>query len=73
MSRRILASAGLSALLLSTLPAATGSAAPLSDPPVFTSQRGALDLVMVAGAVPTTITSGVSTNAWVYEVCPAPT
>ena len=70
MSRRILASAGLSALLLSTLPAATGSAAPLSDPPVFTSQRGALDLVMVAGAVPTTITSSVTTNAWVYEVCP---
>ena len=70
MSRRILVSAGLSALLLSTLPAATGSAAPLSDPPVFTSQRGALDLVMVAGAVPTTITSSVTTNAWVYEVCP---
>ena len=69
MSRRILVSVGLTALLLSTLPAASGSAAPLSDPPVFTSQRGALDLVMVAGAVPTTITSGVSTSAWVYEVC----
>jgi L-ascorbate oxidase len=70
MSRRISVSAGLSALLLSTLPAATGSAAPLSDPPVFISQRGALDLVMVAGAVPTTITSSVTTNPRVYEVCP---
>ena len=70
MSRRIWVSAGLSALLLSTLPAATGSAAPLSDPPVFTSQRGALDLVMVAGAVSTKITDSVTTDAWVYEVCP---
>jgi hypothetical protein len=68
MSGRILVSAGLSALLLSTISVATGSAAPLSDPPMFASQRGALDLVMVAGAVPTTITSGVSTSAWVYEV-----
>ncbi len=70
MSRRIWVSAGFSALLLSTVPAATASADPLIDPPVFASQRGALDLVLVAGAVPTTIVSGVSANAWVYEVCP---
>ena len=70
MLRRMLASAGLSVLLLSTLTAATGSAAPLSDPPVFISQRGVLDLVMVAGAVSTKITDSVTTDAWVYEVCP---
>jgi L-ascorbate oxidase len=70
MTYRWLTSAGLGALLLSSLGPVAGFAAPLSDPPVFTSQRGTLDLVLVAGAVPTTITNAVSTTAWVYEVCP---
>src|SRR4029077_16477160 len=75
MSYRLLASTGLGALLLSALAPVAGSAAPLADPPVFTSQRGVLDLVMVAGAVPTAITNSITTNAWVYTVCPrtAPT
>ena len=75
MSYRLLASTGLGALLLSALAPAAGYAAPLAEPPVFTSQRGVLDLVMVAGAVPTAITDSITTNAWVYTVCPrtAPT
>jgi len=70
MSYRLLASTGLGALLLSALAPVAGSAAPLAEPPVFTSQRGVLDLVMVAGAVPTAITNSITTNAWVYTVCP---
>jgi L-ascorbate oxidase len=69
MRSRWFISAGLGALL-STLAPLAGSAAPLKDPPVFASQRGTLDIVMVAGAVPTAITDTVSTTAWVYEVCP---
>ena len=69
MPFRLPSSAGLGALLLATLAPVPGSAAPLSEPPVFTSQRGTLDLVMVAGPVPTAITPAVSTTAWVYEVC----
>src|SRR3984957_19214624 len=69
MPFRLPSSAGLGALLLATLAPVPGSAAPLSEPPVFTSQRGTLDLVIVAGPVPTTITPTVSTTAWVYEVC----
>ncbi len=52
MSYRLATSAGVGALLLATLAPATGSAAPLAEPPVFASQRGALDLVMVAGRCP---------------------
>jgi FtsP/CotA-like multicopper oxidase with cupredoxin domain len=36
---------------------------------VFASRAGVLDIVMVAGAVPTAITSTITTTAWVYEVC----
>ncbi len=60
MSYRLLTSVGLGALLLSALAPSTGSAAPLAEPPVFTSQHGVLDLVMVAGAVPTAITDSVT-------------
>jgi hypothetical protein len=42
----------LGALLLSTLAPATGAAAPLSDPPVFTSQRG-VRLQLNPGDTPT--------------------
>ena len=68
MTNRHLVAGGLGALL-ATLAAAGSSAAPLNDPPVFASQRGTLDIVMVAGPVPTKITQDVTTTAWVYEVC----
>ena len=55
MLRHLIASAGLAGLLAATGAPPGAFAADLSDPPVFTSQRGTLDLVMVAGAVPTTI------------------
>ena len=60
---------GLGVLSVATLASAGSSAAPLSDPPVFASQHGMLDLVMVAAPVPTRINAGVTTTAWVYEVC----
>ncbi len=59
--------AGFAAAFLS--PLTPGFAAVLSNPPVFTSQRGSLDLVMVAKPVPTRLTDDVTTSAWVYEVC----
>jgi FtsP/CotA-like multicopper oxidase with cupredoxin domain len=59
----------LGALLLAAFAPATGFAAPLSDPPVFTSHGGVLDLVMIAGPVPTRITQDVTTTAWIYEFC----
>ena len=62
MSYRLLTSVGLGALLLATLAPAAGSAAPLNEPPVFTSQRGALDPVMVASRCQTYITHNVSTT-----------
>ena len=70
MSYRLSTSAGLGALLLAMLAPTPGSAAQLAEPPVFASQRGTLDLVMVAGPVPTALTDQVSTTAWVYTVCP---
>ncbi len=69
MSYRLLASTGLGALLLSALAPAAGSAAPLAEPPVFASQGGALDLVMVAKPLQITLDQGVTPTAWVYDVC----
>ena len=60
--------AGFAASFLATLTPCF--AAVLIDPPVFTSQRGSLDLVMVATPVQTRLTENVTTSAWVYEVCP---
>ena len=57
------------AALLTGMTATAGHAASLRDPPVFASTHGSLDLVMVAGPVPTALTSAISTTAWVYEVC----
>jgi len=45
------------------------ASAPLRDPPAFHSQRGALNLVMVAQPAPEVLTPQVTTNAWVYHVC----
>ena len=70
MLRHLIASAGLAGLLAATGAPPGAFAADLSDPPVFTSQRGTLDLVMVAGAVPTTIADRNNAAAWVYTVCP---
>ncbi|HET6195403.1 MAG TPA: multicopper oxidase domain-containing protein, partial [Acetobacteraceae bacterium] len=70
MLRHLIASAGLAGLLAATGAPPGAFAADLSDPPVFTSQRGTLDLVMVAGAVPTTIADRNNVAAWVYTVCP---
>ncbi len=62
---------GRAALMLSILTPVAAIAAPLNDPPVFTSNKsGVLDIVMVAAAVPTTIVDKLTTNAWVYTVCP---
>ena len=69
MSRLRLTSVGLGALLWSTLAPAVGMAAPFAEPPLFTSARGVLDLVMIAKEVPTVIVPGLTTNAWIYEVC----
>jgi L-ascorbate oxidase len=70
MSYRLMTSAGLGALLMAAFAPAAATADPLAEPPVFASKGGTLDLVMVAGAVPTVITDSVTTNAWVYDVCP---
>jgi FtsP/CotA-like multicopper oxidase with cupredoxin domain len=64
-----MASVGLGALLLAASAAAPAAANMLVEPPVFTSQHGVLDVVMVAGAVPTAFTQDVTANAWVYTVC----
>jgi L-ascorbate oxidase len=42
---------------------------PIVDPPVFASHGGVVDVVMVAGPVSTNLNPGVTTTAWVYEVC----
>ena len=57
------------ALLFVTLAPALGFAEPLHDPPVFTSKDGNLDLVMIAGASPASLTQSVTTTAWTYNVC----
>jgi FtsP/CotA-like multicopper oxidase with cupredoxin domain len=41
----------------------------LREPPVFTSARGVLDLLMIARPAPITL-ADLKTIAWVYEVCP---
>jgi L-ascorbate oxidase len=60
--------------------AAPAAADTLVDPPVFTSQNGALDIMMVAIPQPiTTISFTPPTNSavihptgWVYQICPRP-
>jgi L-ascorbate oxidase len=59
----------LGAILAAALAPRPSVAAAIVDPPVFASQAGTLDLVMVAGPVPTAMTPSVTTTAWVYEVC----
>ncbi len=69
MTNHPLLAAGLGALLLSPIAAIAAPQDPFVDPPVFVSQKGSLDLVMVAGAVATPVLPGQITQAWVYEVC----
>ncbi|HET6195530.1 MAG TPA: hypothetical protein VFE12_07245, partial [Acetobacteraceae bacterium] len=69
MTNHPLFAAGLGALLLSPIAAIAAPQDPFVDPPVFVSQKGSLDLVMVAGAVATPVLPGQMTQAWVYEVC----
>lgn len=59
----------LATLVFTAAPAADAASPTIVDPPVFPSHGGSLDLVMVAGPVPTEVTSSVTTTAWVYEVC----
>jgi L-ascorbate oxidase len=59
----------LGTLLLSAFASIAARADNLVEPPVLASRGKSLDLVMIAGAVPTPITKNVSTTAWVYEVC----
>ncbi len=55
--------------MLSVMTPVAAVAAPLQDPPSFYSKGGVLDVVMVAGAVSTAV-GPVTTDAWVYTVCP---
>jgi L-ascorbate oxidase len=65
---------------LSTGGVATAAAASLVDPPVFASQNGVLDIMMVAMPQPIPGISFTPPNShaiihptgWVYEVCPRP-
>jgi L-ascorbate oxidase len=68
---RLMAPISLGALLMVAFaPIAARADIKIVDPPVFASRSGSLDLVMVAGPVPQTyITQGVTTTAWVYQVC----
>jgi L-ascorbate oxidase len=59
----------MAAMLLTMSTSEPALAASVNDPPVFSSNRGTLDLVMIAGAVQTKLTDTVNTAAWVYEVC----
>jgi L-ascorbate oxidase len=60
----------LASLALMPAQARAGTVSPpIVDPPVFASHGGVVDVVMVAGPVSTNLNSGVTTTAWVYEVC----
>jgi L-ascorbate oxidase len=67
--RWLAAPASLGVLMMAALSPKPTLAAAIVEPPVFASKAGILDLVLVAGPVPTAITSTVTTTAWVYEVC----
>ena len=59
----------LAAILLTGLASMPARADSIVDPPVFASNGGNLDLVMIAGQARTKLIDSVTTTAWVYEVC----
>jgi FtsP/CotA-like multicopper oxidase with cupredoxin domain len=75
---RWIAAAGLFAAL--SISGGTAAADNLADPPVFTSQNGVLDIMMVAMPQPIASISFTPPNShaiihptgWVYQVCPRP-
>jgi L-ascorbate oxidase len=77
--RRCLGAAGIIAGLC-TGGVATAAASTLIDPPVFTSQNGVLDIMMVAmpqpiptiSFTPPSSSSVIHPTGWVYQVCPRP-
>ena len=70
--------AGLAAA--SVCGAGTAGAATFVDPPVFTSQNGVLDIMMVAipqpiptiSFTPPSSHSVIHPTGWVYQICPRP-
>ena len=44
----------------------------LLEPKLFQSDRGVLDVLMVAQEIPVDLFFPYRTNAWVYEICPRP-
>jgi len=69
-----------SAVALSWAGITTAAAATLAEPPVFTSQNGVLDIMMVAQPQPIPTISFTPPNSsavihptgWVYQICPRP-
>jgi len=59
---------------------ATAAASTLVDPPVFSSQNGVLDIMMVAmpqpipgiSFTPPNTSAIIHPTGWVYQVCPRP-
>lgn len=77
-SKKALGTFALGSSLLAGSASTLAAPQPLQDPPVFTSQNGALSVLMIAAkrtAVPLGTPLGtVTTDLWTYEVCnlPAP-
>jgi FtsP/CotA-like multicopper oxidase with cupredoxin domain len=78
--RPLLSAAGVAAALWGGTAAAQTNTNNLADPPVFVSQNGVLDIMMVAMPQPIpTITyappdgsPAIHPTGWVYQVCPRP-
>jgi L-ascorbate oxidase len=76
--RRCIAAAGVTAALF--VGPGTATADTLADPPVFTSQNGMLDIMMVAmpqpiagiSFTPPHSSAIIHPTGWVYQVCPRP-
>ncbi|HTJ63533.1 MAG TPA: multicopper oxidase domain-containing protein [Alphaproteobacteria bacterium] len=59
--------------VLALLFASTGTkAAPLPEPQVFASDKGVLDILMVARAAPIETFPLFKPTGWVYDICPRP-
>src|SRR5579864_7950372 len=78
-SRQWIGAAGAIAMLYTAGGLATATADPLVEPPVFASQNGVLDIMMVAMPQPIPTISfappgggSINPTGWVYQVCPRP-
>jgi hypothetical protein len=63
------AAAAFAGAMLLSAPVAKVAAAELTDPPVFASAGGVLDLVIVATTEPIRF-SPFHATGWIYHVCP---